>query len=1057
MQQTLRNRKNLWLACSLVVWLYGCGWYSGNLDAIAPSAIGSISDDPTLTSPKLINQILSDPYMALGTCPSGVSEITIQLGSTTQKLICSDGLFSGTFDLSAVTDGAIEVRSKTDGRDTMIALLVKDSTGPTIPTNLNVRAWHNLASQTPPLTWVNSTDELSEVETYLARIIRDSDSSVIVDWTQLSSEGLLATTPLIEGQLYHYELRAQDQAHNYSSVAISPAFRVDLTAPSVSSLAWSEAATFVTSPGFTWAATETLSGIEKFEVSYGTIPGSADLLSWISTNTIGSIAPLPGFVVLSDQAYYVNVRATDLAGNQSTVVTTAWAYPRVLKGTTSFVDLAPFFTGDSSYRTEAVIAATSSHLFSGYYVAGLFSSAGVSFNAHRLVRLNSDGTTDISFSIGTGFDDVVHKVLVQSDGKVLVGGAFQMYNSSSANRLIRLNADGSQDMSFNVGVGFDGEVHSMALDTQAGNQIYVVGAFTTYDNSSAPGILRLNPDGSRDATFNVGAGSNGILWDLNVFTDGRILIGGNFTSFNGESIVNAICLLRTGGRDPVWLITPTAGSSSYTIFRIRPYDVNRIVLAGGGAFGKWGSTTVGTMFRVNIADGTLDPGSSSGVYPVMGLAADSVGKVLLVGGSAIGYLNRLLANLTFDNSFNHWKGGMSFSGFGNSTTLGDVLIQSDNKILMAGAFASIADIFGLNEYPAGRIARLNSDGTMDTSFQTNIKVGANGAIHSLALQPDGKIFVGGRFTHFGGSSLRGVARMDSTGNINPVFPGVATWKAGGDSLVKPIVSIAEQSTGHLIIGGSFNYANGNYAQFLARVQSNGVVDPGFVFSVNSSGLPGVTQVAIQTDDKVLVIGSFNEVQSVLANGLLRLNGTSGAPDMSFVVNGGLGFNAKPEGLALASNGKIYLSGFFSSFNGTPVPRLVRLNSDGTLDSGFAAPSTASSSSKIHILDSGKVLALDSGKLARFNSDGTLDVSFVPYAITHFRSAYVLLDGRLLIGSDKELVRLKLDGTRDDTFFVPIQGAVTTILPIAGSQLFLGGLFSLFNLTQVMNGVIIDEP
>ncbi|MBK7962937.1 MAG: hypothetical protein IPK04_18125 [Bdellovibrionales bacterium] len=136
---------------------------------------------------------------------------------------------------------------------------------------------------------------------------------------------------------------------------------------------------------------------------------------------------------------------------------------------------------------------------------------------------------------------------------------------------------------------------------------------------------------------------------------------------------------------------------------------------------------------------------------------------------------------------------------------------------------------------------------------------------------------------------------------------------------------------------------------------------------------------------------------------------------------------------------------------------MRLNSDGTLDSGFAAPSTASSSSKIHILDSGKVLALDSGKLARFNSDGTLDVSFVPYAITHFRSAYVLLDGRLLIGSDKELVRLNLDGTRDDTFFLPIQGAVTTILPIAGSQLFLGGLFSLFNLTQVMNGVIIDEP
>lgn len=81
---------------------------------------------------------------------------------------------------------------------------------------------------------------------------------MIVDWTQLSSEGLLATTPLIEGQLLQgSELKAQDQLRTVS-VAIGPAFRVDLTAPSVSSLAWSEAATFVTSAGLSFGLQQEL-------------------------------------------------------------------------------------------------------------------------------------------------------------------------------------------------------------------------------------------------------------------------------------------------------------------------------------------------------------------------------------------------------------------------------------------------------------------------------------------------------------------------------------------------------------------------------------------------------------------------------------------------------------------------------------------------------------------------------------------------------------------------------------------------------------------------------
>ena len=161
----------------------------------------------------------------------------------------------------------------------------------------------------------------------------------------------------------------------------------------------------------------------------------------------------------------------------------------------------------------------------------------------RIARLNSNGTIDNGFSVGTGFNDVVFSLAIQSDGKVLVGGQFTLYNSTTCNGIIRLNSDGSIDNGFSVGSGLS-DVRSIKI--QYDGKIIAVGAFTSYNGTSVNRIIRLNSDGSIDNGFTIGSGFNYLLYDLKIQADGKIIVIGNFTSYNGTSC-NGIIRLNTDG------------------------------------------------------------------------------------------------------------------------------------------------------------------------------------------------------------------------------------------------------------------------------------------------------------------------------------------------------------------------------------------------------------------------------------------------------------------------------------------------------------------------------
>jgi uncharacterized delta-60 repeat protein len=179
------------------------------------------------------------------------------------------------------------------------------------------------------------------------------------------------------------------------------------------------------------------------------------------------------------------------------------------------------------------------------YVFGDFTTYnGTSIN--RIVRLNTDGSIDNTFSIGTGFNNACYIGKLDSNGKLYVGGFFTSYNGTGANRIIRLNSDGSIDTNFVYGTGINsGFVSHIEIDSSG--KIFVCGSvFTSYNGTTANRIVKLNSDGSIDTSFNVGTGFNGPVRVLKQDSTGKLVIGGGFTSYNGTT-VSSLILLNSDG------------------------------------------------------------------------------------------------------------------------------------------------------------------------------------------------------------------------------------------------------------------------------------------------------------------------------------------------------------------------------------------------------------------------------------------------------------------------------------------------------------------------------
>jgi len=594
-------------------------------------------------------------------------------------------------------------------------------------------------------------------------------------------------------------------------------------------------------------------------------------------------------------------------------------------------------------------------------IAGNFTSYnGTPIN--RIIRLNSNGTIDASFNIGSGANALINTTTIQPDGNIIIAGNFTTFNGVSKNYISRLTSNGAIDPTFVSGSGANGFIYASAI--QPDGNILLAGVFTSYNSTTSNRIIRLTPTGSIDASFVIGTGPSSAVNAISLQTDGNIIIGGSFYNYNG-TLINSIARLNTNGT-----LDPTFAGGTDLSASVRSTQIQsdgKIIIAGN--FNFYNNVSRKCIARLNT-DGTLDTTFKVGVGALPNIWKALVqpdGKVLIGGDftsyntTLRNYIARINSNGKIDNTFN--------GGTGANSSVTAIAIQPDNKILVGGNFQII------NGLSQNRIARLNYNGTVDTTFIPGI--GANGAVHAIVVQPDGKIIIGGSFLSYNGVSQYFVTRLNANGSIDTAFHIGTGFNQG-------VSSISLQSDGKIILGGQFTTYNGITVNNVVRLNTNGLHDP--TFNVGPQSLVNVTKTSIQSDGKILIAGHFGYVNSFTRTYIARLN-SDGTVDNTFTTPTGAGIDSYINTLVIQQDGKIVVGGSFNYYYNTSKKKIARINSDGTLDAGFnVGTGIAGVINAIDIQQDGKIIAAGTftsyngvtrNNIVRINTNGLIDLTFDP--------------------------------------------------------------------------------
>jgi uncharacterized delta-60 repeat protein len=339
--------------------------------------------------------------------------------------------------------------------------------------------------------------------------------------------------------------------------------------------------------------------------------------------------------------------------------------------------------------------------------------------------------------------------------------------------------------------------------------------------------------GALDLGFNPGSGASALVNSVGVFPDGRVALGGNFGVVGGVNL-NRLARLNTNGTVDTSFSMPSGLNTA--VNALVALSNGNVVVVGGFALPTPGIA----RFRADgSVDTTFDPGTSIN-GAVQSVAVLNNGQSIIGGSfsSVAGFSRQKVARLHIDGLLDQ-----SFVPPTNNGVVFAVAPQSDGKILIAGTFTN------LGGQTHSRIARLNTNGALDGTFLAG--AGANQAIYAMAVQPDGRILIGGDFTSFNGTNRNRYARLNPNGSLDLSFdPG-----RGADDTV---YSIALLNDGKVMLGGAFTMVNGFNRRGVARINGDTapltIINTGMTVdgypSFGFGAQPGVAYVIEGTSDFV---------------------------------------------------------------------------------------------------------------------------------------------------------------------------------------------------------------
>jgi hypothetical protein len=621
-----------------------------------------------------------------------------------------------------------------------------------------------------------------------------------------------------------------------------------------------------------------------------------------------------------------------------------------------------------------------------WYFGGNFTRAQVVKAAHLLPL---DGAHDLPAScvLGEGFDAAVSGIL-RVGAAIYVVGDFDQYNGQVAHRIAKLDAATcALDTSFSPQAstnGFDDSAYTLASD---GTWLYVGGAFTSYRGvaNNAHRIVRLAlGDGSLDPLFGpAGASSNG--FDNSVFTmvvvGTSICVGGGFTAYKGA-----------------------AGSANH-LARI---DLNSGALVP--SFGTVGANGVSDLVFSMATDAPPAP-----------TPTPSPGPNLYIGGRFTSYNNGgvhavgRFVKISVDGTLD-----ASFSTTGADDDVHAVAVSAD-AVYLGGDFTTWGGS------AATRLAKANrSTGDLDLTFNPSAASGVDDRVLALAL--DGSsLYAGGLFTSYlrgGATAVHHVVWLDESGNL----VGAVEPTGAGVSGVNQAVYAIAAGGGSLYLGGDFIAYGGLPANYIAKVDSNGVLDGTFMGGA-SGGFDGEVFAFAVQGSSLYVGGGFTAYRGVAdsAHRIAKLDPTSGDLDTVFSSPGPTTNGFDSTVFALAGDGSsLYAGGAFTAYRGAAnsANHIAKLNpTSGDLDTVFSSPGPTTNGFDVYV----SALAVEPMPSPAIFAGGA------------FQHAYV--GGTTAVG-----YLAKLDpttGARDPLFSPASSGMGDEVdaLAIAGTSLYVGGYFT----------------
>ena len=352
-------------------------------------------------------------------------------------------------------------------------------------------------------------------------------------------------------------------------------------------------------------------------------------------------------------------------------------------------------------------------------------------------------------------------------------------------------------------------------------------------------------------------------------------------------------------------------------------------------------------------------------------------------------------------------------------------------------------------------------GFSQTITKDNSVAGGNSTVFDILVQSDGKIVVAGGFTYMNGSSALYIDRYNADGTPSTFASGAGNNTTSGTN--DYITCLKELSNGDILVGGNFTRFDTQVQSRIAKIDADGFPVSSFVPGIGQGFNDLVNSIDVQSDGKIIVGGLFTDYAGNTVNRIARLT-ANGAYDNTFSI--GTGFDAKVNKIKVLANDKILVAGDFTTYNGTEVEGLVILNADGTLNTDFnleGALIVSGGNVKVRnfeIQSDGKILIvpfIGGGRVYRINLNGTVDFSFTPFDFnTAITAICIQPDGKVIVSGQftlfqntipvNRILRLNTNGSLDNTFTVGtgLNSRAFAIKVQSDNKILVGGEFTDFD-------------